>query len=227
MHVVARHGVEACAPSRPAGGLATLHPMSVLAEMLASGLSAALGAAFGAWYWRRAALHSGQPEGGHDSAPDAQRTHYLSGRQDLYEEFFAVSSAAFLAVGNYQMAKRHTKPRPTMVKGRDRDPAEASLHDLGTKAEQALDHARRICYRLEMRTIPSELVDALREYVESLKGILDLPWIPVEMHLSEERVRRIMRADLAFDFSPVDGGADADGNLGRRDARTRDAADEA
>ncbi len=129
-----------------------------------------------------------------------------------------MSSAAFLAVGNYQMAKRHTKPLPTKGKGRDRDPAEASLHDLGTKAEQALDHARRICYRLEMRTIPSELVEALREYVESLKGILDLPWIPVEMHLSEERVRRIMRADLAFDFSPVDGGADADGNLGRRES---------
>jgi hypothetical protein len=211
-------------PSRPGSRLATLHPMSVLAEILASGLSAALGAAFGAWYWSRAGLNGRPSAGGRDGAgdaPDAQRTHYLSGRQDLYEEFFAVSSAAFLAVGNYQMAKRHTKPRPT--KGKGRDPADVALDDLGRRAEDALDHARRICYRLEMRTIPSELVEALREYVESLKGILELPWIPVEMHLSEERVRRIMRADLAFDFSPVDGdGAGTD----RKSARRR-AADEA
>jgi len=204
-------------PSRPGSRLATLHPMSVLAEILASGLSAALGAAFGAWYWSRSGLHGRPSAGDRDGAldaPDAQRTHYLSGRQDLYEEFFAVSSAAFLAVGNYQMAKRHNQPRPT--KGKGRDPADVALDVLGRKAEDALDHARRICYRLEMRTIPSELVEALREYVESLKGILDLPWIPVEMHLSEERVRRIMRADLAFDFSPVDGdGAGADGKATR------------
>jgi hypothetical protein len=198
--------------------------MSVLAEILASGLSAALGAAFGAWYWSRAGLNGRPSAGGRDDAadaPDAQRTHYLSGRQDLYEEFFAVSSAAFLAVGNYQMAKRHTNPQPT--KGKGRDPADVALDDLGRRAEDALDHARRICYRLEMRTIPSELVEALREYVESLKGILELPWIPVEMHLSEERVRRIMRADLAFDFSPVDGdGAGTDSQTARR--RTADEA---
>lgn len=198
--------------------------MSVLAEILASGLSAALGAAFGAWYWSRAGLNgrpSADGHGGAPDAPDAHRTHYLGGRQDLYEEFFAVSSAAFLAVGNYQMAKRHSQPRP--AKGKGRDPADVALDDLGRKAEDALDHARRICYRLEMRTIPSELVEALREYVESLKGILELPWIPVEMHLSEERVRRIMRADLAFDFSPVDGARPDSG----RKATARDAADEA
>jgi hypothetical protein len=184
--------------------------MSVLAEILASGLSAALGAAFGAWYSSR--LGPRPSAGGRDGtagAQETQRTHYLGGRQDLYEEFFAVSSAAFLAVGNYQMAKRHSTPQP--AKGKGRDPADVALDDLGRKAEDALDHARRICYRLEMRTIPAELVEALREYVDSLKGILELPWIPVEMHLSEERVRRIMRADLAFDFSPVDGdGTDTD-----------------
>jgi hypothetical protein len=175
--------------------------VSAWPEIVASGLSAALGGAAGAWYQGHAAARA-RRRAVDEPGPMIRRERFLTGRQGLYEEFFAASSAAFMAVGNYQMASRQCADEPAgeQVTGADR----AALDDLGRRAERAVERVRSIAYRVEMRAAPTEVVHALREYVESLNGILDMAWIPAQMHLSEERVRRLMRADLPFDTTAPD-----------------------
>jgi hypothetical protein len=205
-----RHGT-ANRPARSwAGrGLATLSRVSVW-EVVASGASALLGGAAGAWwYTSRAALRSG-PSSLQPSMPQqpglGQRMRFLPERHALYEEFFVASSAAFMAVGRYQMAQRKSDEQALAEVASNGDKG-AATEELGQQAEQAVERVRLVSYRLEMRDVPPEILQAVREYVASLDGILALQWIPAEMHLSEERVRRLMRSDLDFEPSHTEDGA--------------------
>jgi hypothetical protein len=177
---------------------------------MASGVSALLGGAAGAWWYHSRAAVRGrrpsslQPPTAHE--PGTSRLRFLPERHGLYEEFFVASSAAFMAVGRYQMAQRKSDEQALAEVASSGDKG-AATEELGHQAEQAVERVRLVAYRLEMRDVPPEILQAVREYVASLDGILALQWIPAEMHLSEERVRRLMRSDLDFEPSRTEDGA--------------------
>jgi hypothetical protein len=177
-------------------------------EVVASGVPALLGGAAGAWWYQsRAALRArSSAHPGPLPQPRTAGLKFLPERHALYEEFFVASSAAFMAVGRYQMAQRKSDEQPLAEVASNGDKG-AATEELGRQAEQAVERVRLVSYRLEMRDVPTEILQAVREYIASLDGILALQWIPAEMHLSEERVRRLMRSDLDFEPSHTEDGA--------------------
>jgi hypothetical protein len=190
-------------PPAAARNAATLFGVSAW-EVLASGASALAGGVLGTWWYHsRVAVRSRAtatvPPPTAQPAPTTQAARFLPERQTVYEEFFIASSAAFMAVGNYQLAQR--KSDGLVVGDASANGMGAAVQELGRMAEHAIERVRLVSYRLEMRDVPGEIIEAVREYVDSMNGILALHWIPAEMHLSEERVRRLMRADLDFEPS--------------------------